>query len=199
MSIWTRGWQWQYNHRSYNYGTKTDDIYNRPNNRDQPEAAAWFMAGGNDVVVGYRTAHNVLIGGRGHDKLTGGDVGDILVGGPGADIMRGRGGSDVFYFSSVKDAASRNGKSDLIADFDDVGSDQDFINLTYIDAKEGVEGNNMFRLVKEFTGREGQLDTDYIRGSNRTTISGDVDGDGMADFTVFLKGKFQLGADDIGL
>jgi serralysin len=148
----------------------------------------------NDDLRGDNLA-NTLRGGNGNDTLTGrggndtlyGDAGnDRLVGGAGADVMYGGGGSDTFVFAagdSVPTAADR------IADYL-VGVDR--IDLRAIDANASLSGDQAFSYIgtAAFTGKAGQLS--FVNG----VISGDTNGDRVADFKISVGGTSSLFAAD---
>lgn len=125
---------------------------------------------------------DTLIGGRGHDRFDGGDGDDKLVGGWGADALTGGAGSDRFFYLSVKDSSAA--AHDLIADL----ADADVLYLKPIDADVTRKGDQAFHLVAAFSHQASELTVGYDSGSNLTTISGDVDGDGAADLVITATG-----------
>ena len=133
---------------------------------------------GNDLLLG-RGGNDVVAGGHGHDKLFGHAGRDVLVGG---------GGADTFAFGSAGE--SRSSAPDLIRDF---RSGLDHLDLRGIDANGGKAGNQSFRFLGSapFSGEAGQLS--FSGG----TLSGDVNGDGFADFRIKLAGVSALRAGDI--
>lgn len=82
------------------------------------------------------TLGDLIIGTKGANDLDGGDGNDVLIGAMGADTLTGGAGNDVFVFNNVKD--SNLGKTDVITDF---ASGEDRINLSAIEAIEGVVGS----------------------------------------------------------
>lgn len=132
---------------------------------------------GNDLLSG-RGGNDYLLGGYGSDKLLGSSGNDDLVGGRGKDILNGGTGSDYFIFDSIKDSVV-GANRDVIQDF--YGSETDKIDLSNIDANTYRSGNQAFTFIgnKAFTGKDGEL-----RYSGHV-ISGDVDGDGHADFQIY--------------
>ena len=74
------------------------------------------------------------------------------------------------------------------------GADQ--IDLSAIDADEGTAGDQAFTWVGNagFTGSAGELS--YAIAQKTTIVSGDIDGDGLADFSLRLSGKVELEATD---
>lgn len=120
--------------------------------------------GGNDVLIG-NEADNGLWGGAGDD---------LIYGGAGNDTMYGGIGSDVFLFDAV-------GGADRIADFN---RGHDMIDLSGIDANINTAGDDAFTFIAKrgFTGHAGELRSYVDHG--QFMIAGDVDGDGLADFTI---------------
>jgi serralysin len=88
--------------------------------------------------------------------------------------MTGGNGADVFAFTEI-------GGADRIMDFHRGAGDK--INLAAIDAVAGG-ADNAFAFIgaSTFGGNAGELRA-YIQGSS-FFVAGDVDGDGVADFTI---------------
>jgi serralysin len=157
-----------------------------------------YGGSGHDTIRG-NAAGNTLKGNSGNDKLYGGEDNDTLYGGSGSDWLYGQagkdtlyggGGSDRFVFTST--SHSRGSSYDTIKDFTR-GSDR--IDLRSIDAKTKVSGDQAFKFIgsSAFTGKSGQL---HFTGG---FVSGDVNGDKVADFqikvaglSVLTKGDFYL-------
>jgi Ca2+-binding RTX toxin-like protein len=133
---------------------------------------------GNDSLTGGARADH-LYGGAGDDELFGVGGNDTLVGGAGADKLRGGIGRDFFRFESASD--SEVGKADSILDF----TTGDKIDLSAIDALIGA-GNQAFT----FIGSEAFSGAGQVRvtqdSSGLWTVSGDIDGDRVADFEIFV-------------
>jgi Ca2+-binding RTX toxin-like protein len=134
-------------------------------------------AAGDDQLSGAGGADR-LEGDAGADRLNGGAGRDVLLGGAGADTMTGGLGADHFVLT---DAASARG--DVLQDF---GNGQDKIDLSAFMSDATFLGNG------DFTGTGAELR--YLRASGR--LVGDVDGDGVADWTVTLTNKAELSGDD---
>jgi Ca2+-binding RTX toxin-like protein len=134
-------------------------------------------AGGDDQLAGAGGADR-LEGEAGADQLNGGAGRDLLLGGAGADTMAGGLGADRFVLT---DAASARG--DVLVDF---GTGQDRIDLSAFMSGATFVGNG------DFTGNGPEVR--YGRANGR--LSGDVDGDGVADWTVTLTNKAELTVDD---
>lgn len=110
--------------------------------------------------------------------------GDALLGGLGADQYIGGAGIDLFVFRSTEES---NGSSiDTILDFT---SGTDKIDLTRIDADTNTDGDQAFRFISDAafsgSGMGGELrSTTDAKG--QSVLEGDVNGDGVSDFTVFV-------------
>jgi len=151
--------------------------------------------GGNDSLYG-GDGKDLLIGGddddylsgdAGDDYLIGGSGKDVLVGGAGADRFEGGEGADLYVFARASDA-----QGDHILDW--VKGDR--FDLRGIDAVEGTARNDAFGFVGDaaFSGKAGELR--YATANGVTSVMGDVNGDGAADFTFTLAGTQSLAAAD---
>jgi Ca2+-binding RTX toxin-like protein len=118
-----------------------------------------------------------VYGGSGNDVITGGAGNDWLFGGDGTDTLTGGAGNDVFYFDALTQSNPNVGR-DGIQDF----ATGDRIDLSGIDAVSGA-GNDAFTFIGSgaFTNHAGELQALNTAGPI-WTISGDTDGDGVADF-----------------
>ncbi|MGK9169541.1 M10 family metallopeptidase C-terminal domain-containing protein [Inquilinus limosus] len=167
------------------------------------DIAAGTGIGGNaqgDVLSGIESVY----GGSGADVLYGGATANILVGNAGNDVIDGRAGKDSmgggagadrFVFGSV--THSTVAAADRIVDFSHAEGDR--IDLRPIDADIGAGGNQAFRFIgtAAFSHHAGELH--YAVAGGTTTVSGDVDGDGAADFSIALTGSISLVAGDFVL
>lgn len=140
---------------------------------------AWMFLREIENLVGGRGA-DLLVGNHEDNILSGLAGNDTLVGGAGADVLTGGVGADLFQFVDV------DGKADRITDFRPAQGDQ--IDLSRIDANTGLAGDQAFVHIGAagFSGVAGQLRVFSV--PTRTTIQGDVDGDGNADFSIVLSG-----------
>lgn len=134
--------------------------------------------------------------GNANDNTIAGNTGDnTIAGGTGRDALIGKGGEDTFVFKALADSTVGVPGRDFIHDFREVQGDR--IDLHLIDAVAGG-GNQAFDFIggDAFSGTAGELRS-VFQGTN-TVVSGDVNGDGGADFAVVLKGNITLeGADFI--
>lgn len=178
-----------------------------------------YMGDGADRYTGGLFSDTVYAG-AGIDTLSGGGGADALSGGLGADVITGGagkdrlGGNDAFATNAANDAAidrfvfnavSESGGTaatrDVINDFVHAS---DKIDLHLIDASTKVAGNQAFTWQvangAAFTGVAGQLH--FVRSdvagtaNDRTIISGDINGDKIADFSIELIGLKALTAVD---
>lgn len=139
-----------------------------------------------------------LIGNQGANVLNGGAGGDTINGGGGADVLWGGAGSDLFVFKTPGEI-STSSAHDVLMDFEAGGSSSaiDHIDLSAIDAIAGSKKNDAFTFVGDhaFSGKAGELQVVTQNGVGM--VSGDVDGDGRADFTIEVHYTGSLGAADI--
>jgi Ca2+-binding RTX toxin-like protein len=169
-------------------------------------AQATGSAGGNDTLLNFENLTgskyadtltgdangNVINGLAGNDTIKGGDGNDVLIGGIGKDTLTGGADADTFVFQALTDSGKTTTTRDLITDFA-VG--EDYIDLSAIDAiSGGADDAFTFVGVSAFTGVAGQLAVSYASG--QTIVSGDINGDRIADFQIALTGTLALTADD---
>jgi Ca2+-binding RTX toxin-like protein len=165
-----------------------------------------------NVMVG-NAAQNSLKGAGGRDKLQGAEGRDTLVGGKGndklnggigQDILTGGAGKDRFDFDAVSETGKTVSKRDIIKDFLHA---TDKVDLSTIDANGSAANDGKFKFVASegaaFTGVRGQLIWDQQNNSgsanDRTIVSGDINGDRKADFSIELTGLKALTAGDFVL
>jgi serralysin len=153
---------------------------------------------GADLLVGDGEA-NRLEGNGGADQLLGGDGADILLGGAARDMLVGGGGGDTFLFAGIKDLSGTSATAaDTVNDF---SSEQgDHIDLSGLDAiKATTVINDAFTWIGSaaFGKHAGELRYAYSGGIS--LVSGDIDGNGTADFAIRLNGVATLSAEDFVL
>ena len=139
---------------------------------------------GNDApnVLRGMDGNDTLTGGGGSDTLDGGAGRDTLTGDAGADTLIGGAGNDRFVFAGAADT-----DGDRIMDF----RSGDIIDLSGIDAVAGSAGSDeAFALIgtAAFSGTAGELRIVAAEGRG-WTVSGDVNGDAVADFTLTVMGS----------
>jgi Ca2+-binding RTX toxin-like protein len=146
---------------------------------------------GDDILSG-GIGNDNLTGDAGFDILDGGDGVDWLEGGAGPDTLTGGGGADTFNYRP-EHLAGR----DTITDFSFTQGDK--IGLSLIDANSKTAKNDAFTFIgsSNFSHVSGQLH--YTQGKDGIVVEGDTNGDGAADFSVFVKGVTHLAASDFTL
>lgn len=142
----------------------------------------------NANVLDGQGGNNTLIGRGGNDTLIGGTGNDKFEGDAGADTLTGGLGADTFYFFATGDSNAGGGR-DTITDFVSL---LDRIDLKGIDANTGLSGDQAFSYIGNhaFTHVAGQLS--FTGGM----VQADVNGDGLADFQLTVKGLAILAAGD---
>jgi len=174
-------------------GWSSNDLYLRllgdMNGDGMSDVVGFGQNGVFDVMAAMDKMENV-IGSRFDDDLSGDNAANAITGGLGADRLTGYGGADRFVFTAV--AESTAAAPDTITDFE-VGVDK--IDLSQIDANTNTSENESFTFIGStaFSRVSGQLA--YIDG----VLSGDVDGDGFANFKVNLANKAVLSEGDFVL
>jgi len=140
---------------------------------------------------------NLMQGHNAADTLKGLAGHDILIGLGGRDVLYGGTEGDVFSYIALTDSGTTAQTRDFIADFKPAVDD---IDLSSIDARSNVTGNNAFNFIgaAEFSGVSGQLHyAKFTKGALTSTIvSGDVNGDRVADFHIEIGGNLSLSAAD---
>lgn len=150
----------------------------------------------NDVLAG-GIDRDSLVGGLGNDRLSGGEGADTLLGGSGLDVLIGGAGADTFVFTALNQSTVAAGGRDFIQGFR--SGQNDLIKLEAIDAIAGGATNQDFTFIgqQDFSGDAGELR--YQQAGGNTLISGDVNGNGEADFSILLEGNINLQRGDFDL
>ncbi|MBC7281877.1 calcium-binding protein [Hoeflea sp.] len=133
---------------------------------------------------------NTITGNAGNNVLNGGAGADIIIGGLGADQLAGGSDSDIHRYLSLTDSTVAVAGRDTITEF---VRGADLIDLSELDAKTspGNAGDDAFTCIgsSAFTGAAGELN--FINN----VISGDVNGDSVADFAINLTPGIVAGLD----
>ena len=140
-----------------------------------------------DDVFKLSAYDDVAFGFDGRDLFYGGAGSDTFYGGNDKDRYYGGEGADYFVFETVSEIGKGKGQRDAIKDWQD-GSD--IIALSVIDAGN-ASGVFEFIGTSKFSGTAGELRY-FHNDKGNTSIQGDVDGDGKADFNLKVKGSFDL-------
>jgi Ca2+-binding RTX toxin-like protein len=183
------------NGNDYIGGGGGDDYINGGAGNDELEGFE-----GNDTIIG-GSGINGLNGGEGDDTLTGGSTFDTMTGGAGKDRLTGGGGADTFRYDAFEETGLTAATRDLITDFQ---KGLDVIDFSSLDANlNTAEIDEDFTLVfgsgsggsnGVFTGAGAQLIFSF--SGNTTVVSGDVNADAAADFSIALSGRINLTAVD---
>lgn len=164
------------------------------------EADTIMLAGaGNDVVEGFGGNDTIrgngggdfLSGGNSEDVIFGGTGDDTIIGGRGRDIMYGEQGADVFVYVDALDSAA-NPNRDIILGFQR-GRDE-------IDVSAVNDDSFTFVGTSGFTAAGGiELGYRVVAGGTQVVVEMDVNGDGVVDSEIRLRGVSELSADDFVL
>ena len=85
---------------------------------------------------------NRLTGNSAANSIDGHGGRDRITGGAGADVLKGGGGSDFFIYTALTDSGVSGGLRDSLRDF----ASGDRIDLSALDANQGIAGNQVFVL-----------------------------------------------------
>ena len=140
------------------------------------------------------SSDDALNGGLGSDKLNGGDGVDSLLGGVDSDSLTGGLNADTFVYLTLDDSTVAAAGRDIVQDFSH--AEGDLIDVSAIDADTVTAGNQAFTFIGAvaFSGTAGELRS-VVTGSS-SIVSGDVNGDAVADFAILVKGITPLQASD---
>ncbi len=146
---------------------------------------------GDDLLYAGADVDQVL-GGAGNDTLYGEAGNDIIRGGDGVDQLFGGSGSDRFFFTAGETGTTL-ATADRVRDFNQGQGDQ--IDLQGFDAITGGT-DDAFSFIGSgaFTNVAGQLRA--VVSGGQTLVSGDINGDGVADFLIRVDGVLTLGTGD---
>jgi serralysin len=149
-----------------------------------------------NISIAYNTTIENASGGSARDYLVGNEVANVLKGNGGNDVINGLGGNDSLWGGAGADEFRffANSGNDAILDF---SSGVDKIHLAEIDANAQRTGDQEFKFIgdKAFSGAAGQLRT-YQDGGH-WFVAGDVNGDGIADFTIDTGSAHTIASDFI--
>jgi Ca2+-binding RTX toxin-like protein len=134
-----------------------------------------------------------IIGSRFSDSFTGNGAANHIDGGAGDDWINGNWGFDTLTGGQGRDRflfdTVGNANGDRVTDFNRA---EDRLDFSSIDANTQASGNQAFTWIgsSAFSRSAGQMRT-YVENGN-TYVAGDVNGDGIPDFSVVLTGSMTL-------
>jgi serralysin len=191
------GWQ-----NVFNGGSGIDTISYAPREDDATQGGSGVTI---DLTQGFTqtgaTRKETLVS---IENATGSGAGDVIIGSAAAnriegaggfDDLTGRGGADQFVFSKAEHSPVSNAGIDLVTDFSRLDGDK--IVVSGIDANVFAAGNQSFSFIgtTAFSGVSGQLRVELR--SDGVILSGDVNGDRVADFRIGILDVTSLIATDI--
>ena len=136
--------------------------------------------------------NDTLFGEDGNDTLSGGGGNDVMTGGAGRDQMSGNAGADDFDFNATAESGTAFATRDTIIGFQHLTDD---IDLSTIDAKASVNGNNPFAFIGGAAfSAEGQVRVRQAGGD--TYIDINTSGNSGAEMSIKLEGLITLTAAD---
>lgn len=143
----------------------------------------------NNVMTG-NGARNILSGGAGNDRLSAGLGNDTLTGGVGRDVLKGDAGADVFDFNLAAESKTGAQRDTLYLSH----AQGDRIDLRTIDAVQGGANQAFHWVDKNTLSASFTKDAGELRFAGGI-LSGDINGDGRADFEIRVVGKLFI--DDV--
>lgn len=178
---------------SFNGGTGSDTISYLPRSDDTTSGVTVDLAAGLAQTRATRQETLIsienVIGSNNNDAIFGSNGANRITGAQGFDQMTGRGGADQFVFRAAADARVSNDNVDIVVDFSRAQGDK--INLHAMDANTAATGNQDFHLINTaFTGHAAELS--FQEGF----VQGDINGDGRADFQIYLHNVTAMQASD---
>lgn len=136
-----------------------------------------------DNLVG-NAGNNILDGAAGNDTIQGGAGTDTLFGGLGADLLYGGANADSFAYRFVEESTSA--ARDRIMDF----ATGDKIDISLVDADEGLSGNQAFALDTDASFSVGEIRQSVV-GSD-LLVEFNTDADAAAEMAILLVGRTSL-------
>ncbi len=133
-----------------------------------------------------------VVGSHRGDAIFGSGVANRITGANGFDELTGRAGADTFVYSNKFHAPVSSNFAEVITDFSRAQGDR--IDLHGMDANLNAAGNQDFKFITTgFTGRAGQVrfDGDFVIG--------DLNGDRIGDFRIFMNNLNAMQASDFVL
>jgi len=163
----------------------------------------WSSTNINDIAsLGATSAPGApIVGTDVGESITGTSLGEYILAYGGADTVTGGGGADTLIGGTANDRFVFGAPSDSPTTGQDRISSfavSDLIDLSGIDADAGTGGDQAFTFIGTSAfSAAGQLR--YVYSGGVVTLTGDVDGDGAADFRIDVTGVTSLAGTDFVL
>ena len=172
---------------SVNYGGNDNSFYGGLGND------VLYLGGGIDDGHG-GSGNDVISGEAGNDRLYGDAGADQLIGGIGLDRLYGGLGADRFIFRSLTDSTVSLTGRDTVQEFNSAEGDK--IDLRALDADSAMALNQAFTYIgtAAFDGRHGLVHS-TVSGAN-LVVTGDINGDKVADFAILVLNTAALAGTD---
>lgn len=160
-----------------------------------------YGGAGDDTLIG-DAGNDTLYGDDGNDTLYGGVGNDILYGGAGNDMIDGGQGDDRMWGGEGKDSFVFRNEVVTTKDFDEIFDFQpgkDLISLSLIDANANTAKDDAFKLIgnSAFHKVAGELQVKAY--GDGVLVAGDVNGDGAADFQIYVHNVAALSSNNFYL
>jgi Ca2+-binding RTX toxin-like protein len=145
---------------------------------NQVTSGSAYVAGFEDLDASAASGAVTVTGSQFANTLIGSAYADKLAGGAGSDVLTGGGGGDLFVFG-----AYAAGDIDKITDFSTAQGDH--IDLSAIDAVTGGT-DDPFSFIGQTAFHHVAGELRYGATTGGVMVQGDVNGDGVADFSILV-------------
>lgn len=148
-------------------------------------------ASGTGQALGGGGGADTLVGLSGADTLSGGVGDDQLIGNGGNDILTGGAGADTFIFEKTYSKASG---TDTVTDFSSAQGDR--LKMHSIDANSATAADEDFKFIATSAFHHVAGELRFSTDGHSVTVQADINGDGVADFSIKLLGITTITSHD---
>ncbi len=172
-----------------------------------------------DSIVGFEQViggadNDTIVGSLRAETISGGAGNDSIIGGAGKDVLYGNAfsngfappdrGDDVFVFNAAAESGTTRATRDVIMDFIQT-DDRIHLNFDANTLVTGVQtsfdytGIQYGGFTREGEGTAARFNAGELRfhyEAGNTILRGDTNGDGLADFSIEIRGQHQLTIND---